>query len=111
MGLPIWKAGKMYRLEAVKDVHILDISWTLPCLRKDYLKKSEDYISHLIGHGKDNYIFWTNVGEDISFQLIINKEKSSVSNLSCSSYGSSFEIINFQREEEAYTTFSKIEVG
>lgn len=47
----------------------------------------------------------------ICYQLITNKEKSSVSNLSYSSNGSSFEIINFQREEEAYTTFSKIEVG
>ncbi|KAK9279411.1 hypothetical protein L1049_013090 [Liquidambar formosana] len=50
MEVPIWKAGKLYKLEAVKDVHILDLSWTLPCLRQDYLKKSEDYLSHLIGH-------------------------------------------------------------
>ncbi|KAA8543659.1 hypothetical protein F0562_021595 [Nyssa sinensis] len=48
--VPIWKAGKLYRLEAVKDVHILNLSWTLPCLRNDYLKKSEDYLAHLIGH-------------------------------------------------------------
>ncbi|KAJ9145759.1 hypothetical protein P3X46_028104 [Hevea brasiliensis] len=47
---PIWKAGKLYRLEAVKDVHILDLTWTLPCLRQDYLKKSEDYLAHLLGH-------------------------------------------------------------
>ncbi|XP_062015167.1 nardilysin-like [Rosa rugosa] len=47
---PIWKAGKVYRLEAVKDVHILHLTWTLPCLRQDYLKKSEDYLSHLLGH-------------------------------------------------------------
>lgn len=52
LGVPIWKAGKLHRLEAVKDVHILDLSWTLPCLRKDYMKKSEDYLAHLIGHGK-----------------------------------------------------------
>jgi len=49
---PIWHVGKLYRLEAVKDVHILELSWKLPCLRKDYLKKSEDYLAHLIGHGK-----------------------------------------------------------
>lgn len=49
---PIWTAGKLYRLEAVKDVHILDLTWTLPCLRQDYLKKSEDYLAHLLGHGK-----------------------------------------------------------
>ncbi|KAJ0007818.1 hypothetical protein Pint_30499 [Pistacia integerrima] len=51
-GGPIWKAGKLYRLEAVKDVHILDLTWTLPCLRQDYLKKPEDYLAHLMGHGK-----------------------------------------------------------
>lgn len=47
---PIWNVGKLYRLEAVKDVHILELSWKLPCLRKDYLRKSEDYLAHLIGH-------------------------------------------------------------
>ncbi|KAJ6379114.1 hypothetical protein OIU76_015846 [Salix suchowensis] len=47
---PIWKAGLLYRLEAVKDVNILDLTWTLPCLHQDYLKKSEDYLSHLLGH-------------------------------------------------------------
>lgn len=52
LDIPIWKAGKLYRLEAVKDVHILDLSWTLPSLRKDYLKKAEDYLAHLLGHGK-----------------------------------------------------------
>ncbi|KAJ1422926.1 Peptidase M16, zinc-binding site [Sesbania bispinosa] len=47
---PIWKSGKIYRLEAVKDVHILDLSWTLPCLHQEYLKKPEDYLAHLLGH-------------------------------------------------------------
>ncbi|CAJ1960573.1 unnamed protein product [Sphenostylis stenocarpa] len=47
---PIWKTGKVYWLEAVKDVHILDLSWTLPCLHKEYLKKPEDYLAHLLGH-------------------------------------------------------------
>lgn len=51
MVLPIWKAGKIYHLEAVKDVHVLDLSWTLPCLRQEYLKKPEDYLAHLLGHG------------------------------------------------------------
>lgn len=50
--LPIWRVGKLYWLEAVKDVHILDLSWTLPSLRKGYLKKAEDYLAHLLGHGK-----------------------------------------------------------
>ncbi|CAL5426989.1 unnamed protein product [Camellia sinensis] len=59
MEVPIWNAGKLYRLEAVKDVHILNLSWTLPCLRKDYLKKSEDYLAHLIGHeGKGSLHFF-----------------------------------------------------
>ncbi|XP_030963559.1 nardilysin-like [Quercus lobata] len=47
---PIWKSGKLYRLQAVKDVHILDLTWTLPCLHQDYLKKPEDYLAHLLGH-------------------------------------------------------------
>lgn len=47
---PIWKAGKLYRLQAVKDVHILDLTWTLPCLHRDYLKKPQDYLAHLLGH-------------------------------------------------------------
>ncbi|XP_020237618.1 nardilysin-like [Cajanus cajan] len=47
---PIWKSSKVYWLEAVKDVHILDLSWTLPCLHQEYLKKPEDYLAHLLGH-------------------------------------------------------------
>lgn len=47
---PIWKSGKIYRLEAVKDVHILELSWTLPCLHQEYLKKPEVYIGHVLGH-------------------------------------------------------------
>ncbi|PRQ56382.1 putative insulysin [Rosa chinensis] len=39
-------------LGAVKDVRILHLTWTLPCLCQDYLKKSEDYLSHLLGHGQ-----------------------------------------------------------
>ncbi|XP_009594332.1 nardilysin-like [Nicotiana tabacum] len=56
--LPIWRVGKLYWLEAVKDVHILDLSWTLPSLRKGYLKKAEDYLAHLLGHeGKGSLLF------------------------------------------------------
>lgn len=47
---PIWRSGKIYRLEAVKDLLSLDLSWTMPCLRGDYLKKPEDYLAHLLGH-------------------------------------------------------------
>ncbi|PPS07924.1 hypothetical protein GOBAR_AA12719 [Gossypium barbadense] len=49
---PVWRAGKLYRLEAVKDVHILELRWALPCLLQAYLKKPEDYLAHLLGHGK-----------------------------------------------------------
>lgn len=49
--IPIWKFGKLYRLEAVKDVHVLKLSWSLPCLHKEYLKKPEDYLAYLLGHG------------------------------------------------------------
>lgn len=56
LGIPIWNTGKLYWLEAVKDVHVLDLSWTLPSLRKDYTKKAEDYLAHLLGHGK--MAFW-----------------------------------------------------
>ncbi|XP_074574217.1 nardilysin-like [Curcuma longa] len=48
--VPIWKVGKLYRLEAVKDVHVLELAWTLPCLHNEYLKKPEDYLAHLLGH-------------------------------------------------------------
>ncbi|KAM2047075.1 hypothetical protein ACFX1T_005783 [Malus domestica] len=47
---PIWKVGKLYRLEAVRDVNILNLTWTFPCLHQDYLKKPEDYLAHLLGH-------------------------------------------------------------
>ena len=57
---PVWNAGKIYWLEAVKDVHMLDLTWTLPCLHQDYLKKPEDYLAHLLGHGKIPQI-WLNI--------------------------------------------------
>ncbi|CAB4312356.1 unnamed protein product [Prunus armeniaca] len=47
---PIWKAGKLYRLEPVRDFHMLYLTWTLPCLHQEYLKKPEDYLAHLLGH-------------------------------------------------------------
>lgn len=52
LDISIWRTGKLYWLEAVKDVHVLDLSWILPSLRKDYMKKAEDYLAHLLGHGK-----------------------------------------------------------
>ncbi|KAK8921222.1 Zinc-metallopeptidase, peroxisomal [Platanthera zijinensis] len=57
--MPIWSPGKLYRLEAVKDVHVLDLSWRLPCLHKEYLKKPEDYLAHLLGHeGRGSLLFF-----------------------------------------------------
>jgi nardilysin len=50
--MPFWKSGKLYKLEAVRDIHSLFLSWTLPCLHKEYMKKPEDYLAHLLGHGK-----------------------------------------------------------
>lgn len=47
----IWKPGKIYRVESVKEQHLLSLNWPLPCLDHAYLKKPHDYISHLIGHG------------------------------------------------------------
>ncbi|TYI57520.1 hypothetical protein E1A91_D11G287000v1 [Gossypium mustelinum] len=46
----VWRAGKLYRLEAVQDVHILELRWALPCLLQAYLQKPEDYLAHLLGH-------------------------------------------------------------
>lgn len=48
---PIWEKGKFYRVESVKDQHLLSLMWPLPCLEAAYLKKPQDYISHLVGHG------------------------------------------------------------
>nr|XP_043635992.1 nardilysin-like [Erigeron canadensis] len=60
--LPVWSAGKIYRLEAVNDVHFLKLSWILPCLRKDYLMKPENYLAHLIGHeGRGSLLFFLKV--------------------------------------------------
>ncbi|XP_024542665.1 nardilysin-like isoform X1 [Selaginella moellendorffii] len=47
---PVWPAGKIYHVESVKDQHRLILSWVMPCLHTEYLKKPHDYLSHLIGH-------------------------------------------------------------
>ncbi|KAG2540963.1 nardilysin-like isoform X1 [Panicum virgatum] len=57
--MPFWKSGKLYKLEAVRDVHSLYLSWTLPCLHKEYMKKPEDYLAHLLGHeGKGSLLYF-----------------------------------------------------
>ncbi|KAK9153408.1 hypothetical protein Sjap_000888 [Stephania japonica] len=56
---PIWKSDNLYRLEAVKDIHILDLNWTMPCLHKEYLQKPQDYLAHLLGHeGKGSLLYF-----------------------------------------------------
>ncbi len=54
---PVWESGCMYRVESVRDQHLLAMTWPLPCLQADYLKKPQDYISHLVGHGNVLMIF------------------------------------------------------
>nr|CAB3500894.1 unnamed protein product [Digitaria exilis] len=70
--MPFWKPGKLYKLDAVRDVHILYLSWTLPCLHKEYMKKPEDYLSHLLGHDIDNLfvICFYNIGYLQVFEVI-----------------------------------------
>lgn len=63
LSIPIWESGKLFKLQAVKDVHILDLSWTLPSLRKDYTKKAEDYLAHLLGHeGRGSLLYFLKAG-------------------------------------------------
>eukprot|EP00850_Spirogloea_muscicola_P015894 SM000125S26099 [mRNA] locus=s125:384142:392192:+ [translate_table: standard] len=47
---PLWEAGKLYRVDSVKDQHLLALAWPLPCLDWAYTRKPADYISHLVGH-------------------------------------------------------------
>ena len=42
--------GRFAVLPAVRDEHRLSAIFQLPCLEKEYRKKSEEYLSHLIGH-------------------------------------------------------------
>eukprot|EP00249_Psilotum_nudum_P016776 c25983_g1_i2 orf=79-3465(+) len=50
---PVWEPGKLYRVKSVKDQHYLSINWPFPCLEEAYLRKPQDYLSHLIGHEGD----------------------------------------------------------
>ncbi|CAM6083277.1 unnamed protein product [Calypogeia fissa] len=47
---PIWEKGRLYMVESVKDQHVVSLIWPFPCLESAYLKKPQDYISHLVGH-------------------------------------------------------------
>lgn len=42
--------GKLYILPSVRDEHRLSIVFQFPDLQEHYLKKAEDYLSHLLGH-------------------------------------------------------------
>lgn len=53
----VWEPGRIYWVEAVRDLHFLKVTWSLPCLDKEYLKKPEDYLSHLIGHEGGGSLF------------------------------------------------------
>ncbi|XP_012441661.1 nardilysin-like isoform X1 [Gossypium raimondii] len=66
---PVWRAGKLYRLEAVKDVHILELRWALPCLLQAYLQKPEDYLAHLLGHEVSDEL-WDEVIELMKFRVV-----------------------------------------
>ncbi|XP_057416399.1 nardilysin-like [Lotus japonicus] len=56
---PMWKSGKVYRLEAVKDINILSLAWTLPSLDQDYLEKPDDYLAYLLrNEGRGSLIFF-----------------------------------------------------
>ncbi|XP_071954430.1 nardilysin-like [Antedon mediterranea] len=44
------KFHKLYKIIPVKDVNQLEITWTFPCLFKDYKCKPLQYLSWLIGH-------------------------------------------------------------
>eukprot|EP00899_Mesostigma_viride_P003587 jgi/Mesvir1/13229/Mv12754-RA.3 len=43
-------AGKLHTMQAVKDHHLLNLVWVLPCLFDRYGAKAEDYVAHLMGH-------------------------------------------------------------
>lgn len=47
---PPCNGGELYALPAVRDEHRIGVTFAFPCLEKEYKKKAEDYISHLIGH-------------------------------------------------------------
>eukprot|EP00271_Cylindrocystis_brebissonii_P012852 TRINITY_DN32367_c0_g1_i1.p1 TRINITY_DN32367_c0_g1~~TRINITY_DN32367_c0_g1_i1.p1 ORF type:complete len:963 (+),score=199.34 TRINITY_DN32367_c0_g1_i1:121-2889(+) len=46
----LWEPGSLYWVASVKNQHQLNLTWTLPCLDGEYVKKPADYLSHLIGH-------------------------------------------------------------
>ncbi|CAI9776849.1 unnamed protein product [Fraxinus pennsylvanica] len=86
---PIWKTGKIYKLEADKDVHSLNLSWTLPSLQEYYPTKAEEYFSHLLGHeGKGGLFFLLKArGRASSFVASVAKD-----GMYCSSIAYIFQI-------------------
>eukprot|EP00958_Prasinococcus_capsulatus_P015793 scaffold1697_cov363-Prasinococcus_capsulatus_cf.AAC.1 len=47
---PPFEGGKIYYIKGVKDMQVLFMTWQLPCLKKDYHKKADVYLQHLVGH-------------------------------------------------------------
>jgi secreted Zn-dependent insulinase-like peptidase len=45
-----FEGGRLYLLPAVRQEHRLSVLFQLPCLAAEYLKKAEEYVSHLVGH-------------------------------------------------------------
>ena len=47
---PPYDGGWLYRLPALREMHKLHVTFQMPSLLKEYRKKAEDYVSHLVGH-------------------------------------------------------------
>ena len=47
----LWLCGILQvRVPAVRDVHVMTLTWCLPSLLHKYKTKPDDYLGHLIGH-------------------------------------------------------------
>ncbi|KAI9920892.1 hypothetical protein PsorP6_000967 [Peronosclerospora sorghi] len=52
------RLARVIQVHPVKDLRIIDLSWTLPSLHGDYLTKPTKILSHLIGHEGAGSIFF-----------------------------------------------------
>ncbi|KAM5572813.1 nardilysin-like [Rosa sericea] len=80
---PIWNVGKLYRLEAVNDVHILHLAWTLPCLKKHYLKSPDYFLSHLLEHEGRGSLYFYLKARGWATYLSASVNRSSVADVFC----------------------------
>lgn len=53
----IWQPHRFYLCAAGQEQSLASVTWPLPCLESAYLKKPQDYIGHLIGHGNPNLAY------------------------------------------------------